>query len=144
MMLNYEDTDWKRKLLARKNILLCEDDSVTIMLIRLILENANINVICAEDGKEGLEIFKTSEKGYFDAVLMDICMPSMDGIEATEAIRGLDREDAENIPIIAMTANTYDKDKEKSFAAGMTAHLCKPIDVEQLFKTLEEQCIEDM
>ncbi len=140
-MLNYEDTDLKRKLLASKNILLCEDDSVTIVLIRLILENANINVTCAEDGKEGLEIFKASENGNFDAVLMDICMPNMNGIEATEAIRELDREDARNIPIIAMTANTYDEDREKSFKAGMTAYLCKPINVEKLFETLEEQCI---
>lgn len=130
-------------MLAGKNILLCEDYSVNIELIRLILEQAGINVICAKDGKEGLEIFKTSGIWHFDAVLMDICMPCMDGIETTEAIRKLDREDAKRIPVIAMTANVHEEDRKKAFAAGMTAHLCKPIDTEKLFKTLEEQCLKD-
>ena len=118
--------EYIKKLLAGKNVLLCEDHPVNT---------------CAENGKEGFEIFKSSAVWYFDAVLMDICMPYMDGIETTEAIRKLDRDDARRIPVIAMTANAYDEDKQKSSAAGMTAHLSKPIDVNELFCTLGEQCI---
>lgn len=131
-----------REKLAGKNILLCEDYPVNIELLKLILKHAGINVICAEDGKEGLKAFKSSDLWHFDAILMDICMPHMDGMETTMAIRNLDREDAKKIPIIAMTANAYEEDKKKSFAAGMTAHLCKPIDVEQLLQTLEQQCLQ--
>lgn len=130
-----------RKLLAGHNILLCEDHPVNTDLVRLILEKEHINVVCAENGKEGYNIFKSSGLWEFDAILMDIHMPYMDGFETTEAIRKLDRKDAKDIPVIAMTANAYEEDKKKSFAAGMTAHLSKPIDVEQLFKTLGEQII---
>ncbi|HBA97281.1 MAG TPA: hypothetical protein DCZ23_04140 [Lachnospiraceae bacterium] len=144
--ISKEDSSSKksnREKLAGKNILLCEDYPVNIELIKLILEHAHISVTCAEDGREGLKIFQSSSIWEFDAILMDICMPYMDGMETTKAIRNLDREDAKKIPVIAMTANAYKEDKKKSFAAGMTAHLCKPIDVEQLFKTLEEQCLGD-
>jgi len=134
----------RKKLLKGKNILLCEDHPVNTDLIKIILEHADINVVCAENGREGLGLFNLSAPGHFDAVLMDICMPCMDGLETTKAIRGLDREDAKNVPIIAMTANAYDEDKEKSFAAGMTAYLSKPINTTELFDTLEEQCLKDI
>lgn len=136
-----EDTSKSSKeKLAGKTILLCEDHPVNTDLIKLILENSNINTVCAGNGKEGLDIFASSDIWHFDAVLMDICMPFMDGIEATKAIRGLDRKDARKVPVIAMTANVFHEDREKLFKAGMTAFLSKPVDVGMLFKTLEEQC----
>ena len=90
---------------------------------------------------KSIDIFSSSAIGHFDAVIMDICMPFMDGIEATKAIREMDREDAKKVPVIAMTANVFHEDREKLFEAGMTGFLSKPVDVEMLFKTLEEQCM---
>ena len=130
-----------RKQLAGMTVLLCEDHPVNTDLIKLILENSSINTVCAGNGREGVDIFSSSDTGHFDAVLMDICMPFMDGIEATKAIRELDREDAKKVPVIAMTANVFHEDREKLFEAGMTGFLSKPVDVEMLFKTLEEQCL---
>ncbi|MCX4326899.1 MAG: ATP-binding protein [Lachnospiraceae bacterium] len=136
-----EDTSKNsRERLAGKTVLLCEDHPVNTDLIKLILENSSINTVCAENGKEGLDIFASSDIWHFDAILMDICMPFMDGIEATKAIRKLDREDAGKVPVIAMTANVFHEDREKLFKAGMTGFLSKPVDVGRLFKTLEEQC----
>lgn len=126
--------------LAGLNVLLCEDHPVNTDLIKLILENSNINTVCAENGKEGVDVFNSSDIWYFDAVIMDICMPFMDGIEATKEIRKLDREDAKKVPVIAMTANVFHEDRGKLFEAGMTGFLSKPVDVEMLFKTLKEQC----
>ena len=76
--------------------------------------------------------------GYYDAILMDVRMPEMDGLEATRAIRALQRPDAKDIPIIAMTANAFDEDVQRSLQAGMNAHLSKPVEAEHLYKTLEE------
>ncbi|MFG6329798.1 MAG: response regulator, partial [Lachnospiraceae bacterium] len=127
--------------LAGMTVLLCEDHPVNTDLIKLILENSDINTVCAGNGREGIDIFSSSAIGHFDAVIMDICMPFMDGIEATKAIREMDREDAKKVPVIAMTANVFHEDREKLFEAGMTGFLSKPVDVEMLFKTLEEQCM---
>lgn len=91
----------------------------------------------AEDGKIGLETFKASSLNYYDVVLMDIRMPVMNGIEATKAIRELERVDAKTVPIIAMTANAYDVDIKASLDAGMNAHLAKPIDPNKLYATLD-------
>jgi CheY-like chemotaxis protein len=74
---------------------------------------------------------------YYDAILMDMRMPVMDGLEATKAIRSLDREDAKEIPVVALTANAFDEDVERSMQAGLNAHLSKPVDPEVLFETLE-------
>ncbi len=130
-----------RNKLAGMTVLLCEDHPVNTDLIKLILENSDINTVCAGNGREGIDIFSSSAIGHFDAVIMDICMPFMDGIEATKAIREMDREDAKKVPVIAMTANVFHEDREKLFEAGMTGFLSKPVDVEMLFKTLEEQCM---
>lgn len=81
------------------------------------------------NGKEALQLFETRPKGTFDLILMDIMMPEMDGYEATRAIRALAREDARTIPILAMTANAFDEDVEKSKEAGMNGHLSKPIEI---------------
>ncbi len=91
-----------------------------------------------QNGKEALEMFSSSDDGYYDAVLMDIRMPQMDGLEATENIRRMGRSDARRIPVIAMTANEFDEDVQRSLRAGMNAHLTKPVEPEKLCQTLEE------
>ena len=92
----------------------------------------------AENGKIVLQMFENSQVGYYDAILMDVRMPEMAGLEATAAIRALDRPDAKTIPIIALTANAFDEDVQRSLQVGMDAHLSKPVDPEHLYQTLEE------
>jgi len=123
-------------VLTGKRILLCEDHPINCQIAVKLLRSRHLNVEVAKDGKEGLEMFKNSANRYFDAILMDIRMPNMDGMETTSAIRSLDREDAHEIPIIAMTANEFGEDIQKARSAGMDAHLSKPIEPEKLFSTL--------
>ena len=91
----------------------------------------------AENGRIAVDMFSASEPGYYAAVLMDVRMPEMDGLEAARTIRALDRPDAGRVPIIAMTANAFDDDVQRSLQAGMSAHLSKPVEPEILFSTLE-------
>lgn len=91
----------------------------------------------AENGRAVLDMFSQSPEGYYDAILMDVRMPVMTGLEATESIRALPRPDAKTIPIIAMTANAFDEDVQRSLQVGMNAHLSKPVDSERLYETLE-------
>ncbi len=84
-----------------------------------------------------MELFTDHESGYYDAVLMDMRMPEMDGLEATRTIREMERPDAKTIPIIALTANAFDEDVQRSMQAGLNAHLSKPVEPESLFATLE-------
>ena len=88
------------------------------------------------DGQEAVELFRNSEPGEFDVILMDIMMPVMNGYEATKMIRSLDREDAKKIPIIAMTANAFTEDRIKAKEAGMDEHVAKPVDMELLIKVI--------
>ena len=88
------------------------------------------------DGQEAVELFRNSEPGEFDVILMDIMMPVMNGYEATKMIRSLDREDAKKIPIIAMTANAFTEDRIREKEAGMNEHVAKPVDVELLMKVI--------
>ena len=90
----------------------------------------------AENGQIAVDMFSEHAAGYYDAILMDVRMPVMDGLEATRAIRDLDRPDAKSIPIIAMTANAFDEDVKQSLQAGMNAHLSKPVEPERLYETL--------
>ena len=90
----------------------------------------------AENGRLALEMFRDSPEGTYDAILMDVRMPVMNGLEATAAIRALDRPEAKQIPIIALTANALDEDVQRSLQVGMNAHLSKPVDPEQLYETL--------
>ena len=90
------------------------------------------------DGQEAVELFRNSEPGEFDVILMDIMMPVMNGYEATKMIRSLDREDAKKIPIIAMTANAFTEDRIKAKEAGMDEHIAKPVDVELLIKIIHK------
>ena len=117
-------------------ILLAEDMLINAEIMTQILGMRDMLVEHAENGLEALNMFRNSKIGYYSAVLMDVRMPEMDGLEATKAIRALDRPDAKRIPIIALTANAFDEDVQLSLQAGMTAHLSKPIEPEHLFETL--------
>ena len=124
--------------LAGKRILLAEDMQVNAEIMLMVLEMKDMKVELAENGRVALEKFEASEPGYYDAILMDMRMPEMDGLEATKRIRELSRDDAKNIPIIALTANAFDEDVQRSLQAGMNAHLSKPVEPERLYNTLEE------
>lgn len=126
-----------REKLSKKRILLCEDHPLNAEISQKLLERVGCEVIWAQDGMKGLDIFKNSDIYTFDAILMDIRMPNMDGIEAAKAIRVLSRADAKTVPIIAMTANAFDDDKEESKRAGMNEHLAKPVVPNLLYETLE-------
>lgn len=123
--------------LKGRNILLAEDVPINAEIVKMVLAMREINVDHADNGKTALEKFSASEAGYYDAVIMDVRMPEMDGLEAASKIRALERPDAKTIPIIAMTANAFDEDVQRSLQAGMNAHLSKPIDNNTLFETLE-------
>lgn len=119
-------------------ILLVEDNDINIYVAQLILEKAGCLVEIAKDGKEAVEHFKESGISYYHAILMDVRMPIMNGIDATKAIRALNREDAATIPIIAMTADAFDEERKKTLEAGMNYHLSKPINPRLLYKILSE------
>ncbi|HKM21088.1 MAG TPA: ATP-binding protein [Lachnospiraceae bacterium] len=123
--------------LRGKRILLVEDNELNMEIAEKMLETQGIEVCRAENGQIALDLFMQSEVGYYNAILMDKRMPVMNGEEATKAIRALDREDALTTPIIAMTADVYDTDRELSIQSGMSAHLSKPVDPKALFQTLE-------
>lgn len=121
-----------------KRVLLVEDHPLNRMIAKKLLEKAGIDVTEAENGREAVDRFKSVTEFFFDAILMDIRMPVMNGQEAARAIRALPRGDAVSVPIIAMTANAFDTDVEASIRAGMTAHLSKPIEPQLLYSTLAE------
>ena len=124
--------------LEGRKILVVEDMPVNAEIMMMILEMRGMISDHAENGKIAVEKFAASPPGFYDAVLMDIRMPVMDGLKATEEIRKLDHPDAKTVPIIAMTANAFDEDVQRSLKAGMNAHLTKPADPEQLYKALQE------
>ena len=132
-----KDPAGRKAELKGRNILLAEDVPINAEIVKMVLAMREINVDHAENGRIALEKFSASEIGHYDAVLMDVRMPEMDGLEATARIRALERADAKTIPIIAMTANAFDEDVQRSLQAGMNAHLSKPIDNNTLFETLE-------
>lgn len=124
--------------LSGKRILLAEDMKINAEIMVMVLEMKEMNVEIAENGRIALDKFEASEIGYYDAILMDMRMPEMDGLEATRRIRDLDRADAKTIPIIALTANAFDEDVQRSLQVGMNAHLSKPVEPERLYKTLQD------
>ena len=127
----------------RKRILLAEDNELNMEVTKFILESAGATVVLVENGERCVKEFRASEEGEFDAVLMDIMMPIMDGLEATACIRALEREDAMTVPIIAMTAKAFVDDRQKSFAAGMNEHLAKPLEAKEIIKTLVKFVVQD-
>ena len=120
-----------------RNILLAEDVFINAEIMKEILKIRGANIDHAEDGIQVVEKFSSSMPRHYDAILMDIRMPKMDGLEAAAAIRALDRDDAATVPIIALTANAFDEDVQRSLQVGMNAHLSKPVEPDRLYQTLE-------
>ena len=141
------DTDSDRKVKTGEkteasirglHILLAEDNELNMEIAEFMLQNEGTEVTKAWNGQEAVELFRKSEPGEFDVILMDIMMPVMNGYEATKMIRSMDREDAKVIPIIAMTANAFTEDRLKAKEAGMNEHIAKPVDVELLVKVIHK------
>ena len=128
----------QRAELAGRRVLLAEDMEINAEIMMDILDMEDIEADHAENGRIAVEMFEASAEGQYAAILMDIRMPEMDGLEATAAIRALDRPDAKKIPIIALTANAFDEDVQRSLQAGMNAHLSKPVEPDLLYQTLGE------
>ena len=120
------------------HILLAEDNELNMEIAEFMLQNEGADVVKAWNGREAVEIFRKSEPGEFDVILMDIMMPVMNGYEATKMIRSLEREDAKVIPVIAMTANAFTEDRLKAKEAGMDEHIAKPVDPKLLVKVIYE------
>ena len=122
--------------LAGHLVLVAEDMELNAEILMDLLDMEGIRCEHAENGQVAVDMFSEHPAGYYDAILMDVRMPVMDGLEAARAIRALDRPDAKNIPIIAMTANAFDDDVKQTMQAGMNAHLSKPVEPERLYETL--------
>ena len=132
-----EEEDMSLQLLSGKKILLVEDNEINQEIARAILEEVGLIIDTADDGTEAVERIKTTQAGTYDLILMDIQMPVMDGYEATRRIRALNDPAKAGIPIVAMTANAFEEDRQRAFEAGMNAHVAKPIDVPELMETLQ-------
>ena len=122
--------------LAGRRVLMAEDVEQNAEILQDLLDLEDILSEHAANGEEAVRMFSEHEAGYYDVILMDVRMPVMDGLTATRTIRGLERPDAKTIPIIAMTANVFDEDVERSLQAGMNAHLSKPIEPERMYETI--------
>ena len=133
-----EQTDASKKSIKGLHILLAEDNELNMEIAEFMLQNEGADVTKAWDGQEAVALFRNSDPGEFDVILMDIMMPVMNGYEAAKMIRSLDREDAKTIPIIAMTANAFTEDRIRAKEAGMDEHIAKPIDVELLIKVIHK------
>ena len=118
-------------------MLLAEDMEVNAEIMVMVLQMRGIEADVAENGRIAVDKYEAHPAGWYDAVLMDMRMPEMDGLEATRAIRASGREDAGTIPVIALTANAFDEDVQRSMQAGLNAHLSKPVEPDLLFETLE-------
>ena len=121
-----------------KTVLLAEDMPINAEIIATLLGMRGVTVEIAENGKIAVDMFSSHPSGYYAAILMDMRMPEMDGLTATTVIRAMDRPDAADIPIIALTANAFDEDVQRSLQVGLSAHLSKPVEPERLYQTLGE------
>ena len=128
---DHEGTD-----LAGRHILVAEDMEINAQIMMMVLKARDMDADLAVNGKIAVEMFESHEPGYYDAILMDMRMPEMDGLEATRRIRALDRPDATEIPIIAFTANAFDEDKKEAIEAGMNGHLAKPYEIPEMLKII--------
>ena len=126
------------EVLGGKRVLLAEDYEMNLEIGTELLKLCGAEVTQARDGQEAVGLFRESEPGWFDVILMDIRMPVMDGLAATRCIRESDHADSKTVPIVAMTANVFEEDVKKSFDAGMNAHLSKPVDIKQMYAVLDE------
>lgn len=121
------------------NLLVVDDEKNARLYMEAVLKKNNYNVFTACDGKEALDIL---DREHIDLVLLDIMMPNMDGYEATKAIRSLSRGDAETIPIVAVTANAFAEDIQASLDSGMNCHIAKPLEVDEVYKTIARQLLQ--
>ena len=126
------------KSIKGMHVLLAEDNELNMEIAEFVLQNEGADVTKVWNGQEAVELFRNSEPGEFDVILMDIMMPVMNGYEAAKRIRSLDREDAKTIPIIAMTANAFAEDRIRAKEAGMDEHVAKPVDAELLIKVIHK------
>ncbi len=122
--------------IAGMRVLLVEDNEINCEIVEYILRDAGVEVVTANNGKAAVDAFTAAEPGAFDCVLMDLMMPVMSGYEAARVIRGLDRRDAEAVPIIALSANAFDEDIALAKDAGMNEHLAKPVDIRKMFQVM--------
>ncbi|MEE3398304.1 MAG: response regulator, partial [Eubacterium sp.] len=129
-------------ILSGKRVLIAEDVDQNAEILADILELEEVISARARNGEEAVQMFSKSEKGFYSAILMDVRMPVMDGLDATKTIRALVHPDAKTIPIIAMTANVFDEDVERSLEAGMDAHLFKPVEPDVLYETMTRLIVE--
>lgn len=125
------------------HLLLADDNELNAEIVRISLSDEGATLTIVSDGQEAVEAFRTHPAGTFDAILMDIMMPVMDGLTATKTIRAMDRPDAKTIPILAMTANAFEEDAQRCFAAGMNAHLAKPLQIDKVKQTILVQTKHD-
>lgn len=123
---------------AGRRILLAEDNELNAEIAKNVLEDMGLEVDRVEDGVACIDALSKKKTNYYDLILMDVQMPNMDGYTATRVIRNMDNRLKANIPIIAMTANAFEEDKQRAVEAGMDGHLAKPIDVNQLVECLTE------
>jgi CheY-like chemotaxis protein len=121
--------------LAGKKVLLCEDNELNRQIATALLQKQGMTVVTATDGRQGVDIFSASREHEFAVLLMDVRMPVMDGLMATAAIRALNRRDAD-VPVVAMTANTFPEDIQACLNVGMNGHVAKPVDPNHLYETL--------
>lgn len=128
--------NWNEVDFTGKRILLVEDNELNREIAEAILEETGFTVESAPDGTDAVSMVNRSQEGWYDAILMDVQMPVMDGYEATRTIRALPREDVKSVPIIAMTANAMEDDKEAALKSGMNAHIAKPLDIDLFLKIL--------
>ena len=150
--LPFEIADAKKKPERKKNgrqmeksleglhLLLVEDNELNAEIAETLLTDRGFRITVATDGQQAIDLFELNSPGTYDAILMDVMMPVVDGLTATRAIRACDREDAKTIPIIAMTANAFDEDVKQCLEAGMNAHLSKPLQINQIMETLAKYC----
>ena len=121
---------------AGMRVLLVEDNEFNCEIVEYLLTDASAKVVTANDGKAAVDAFAASSPGEFDCVLMDLMMPVMSGYEASRVIRGLDRTDAQTVPIIALSANAFEEDVALAKDAGMNEHLAKPVDIEKMIQVM--------
>ena len=127
--------------IAGMKVLVVEDNELNLDIVREVFTEKGLTVTGAENGRVAVDLFRDNPPGTFDAILMDMHMPVLDGVSATREIRAMDRADAGTIPILALTANQFEEDIRRTKNAGMNDHLTKPFDMEKVFGALAEYAV---
>ena len=131
-----EESSWTEADFSGKRILLVEDNELNREIAEAILKETGFSVEAAPDGTDAVAMVRQAGEYYYDAILMDVQMPIMDGYEVTRTIRAMPRKDVKTMPIIAMTANAMEEDRENALKCGMNAHIAKPLDIELFLSVL--------